>query len=635
MSIIDKPSKKQLDKWMKQYVFKEDQLSKEEMSPEQNEKMLRLIDFFAQYGITFDPKNFSLDTKAYPNYDQYSYIPGQHDIKKWLMAVKNIQYKQKAGFPYKEALHESTQGWKKMEIYDFLNWLKYYEEGTHMKYKFAQTWYENPSMQGYFVPIKQDQPAPNEQNDFEADQQAAQEKEEKKEIIAQQRKKILSRLDSIRKMLRSKDGHTFAGDELETLLEAVHTLEKKITTLNKLSTSIRLYEDMIIREANILHRNGFTKAANTLYAAAQTPSASAQQGTEGKQNGGGSIPLATPPPDPSGAGQTGSSGAINESPAGVGVPNPQSPSGGAETTPQSKGEVTTTTDSVQVQQETMPRSMQLFMDAMNGEEGRTIEKETACDDELEVQDYDNDELMVSEAQVLPPGPPPETLEELPLTDDPMPERGRPAQLPQNSFVPKNKVPTEIIDEEPLEVTEDDLETPKEKEADNIIPTTSNFDVKIDKVLASVTLEDIVSELEDLAKVFKVREIPRRLALVDVMLDSKGLASFFPQLSEAQNKSLESNNYISTRIEDILAKLRGALETKDIDLEGKDQETAVDTSGIKAKLQEDATKEKQRKQMRKEQAEAELASPEKETPEIEMSELEEPTAKPAPIPKPLG
>jgi hypothetical protein len=629
MSIIDKPSKKQLEKWMHDWIAHE---SPE--TPEEDERARKIIEFFEQYGITFDkfnPKNFSIfDSTAYPNYDQYAYIPGQHDVRKWLMAVKNMQYMQKSGMPYREAIRESTKGWKKMEIYDFLNWLKYYEEGTHMKYKFAQSYYVNDSMPGYFVPIRQDVSNADDvaPADFEADQQAAQEKEEKKQIIAQQRKKILSRLDSIRKMLRSEDGRTFAGDELETLLEAIHTLEKKISTLNKLSTSIRLYEDMIVREANVLYSKGFNKAADALYTAAQTPGASGQQLSKGPQAEQDAPPPSAPPPSappaiPSGEGQTGSSGAVNETPAGVGAPNPQSPSGGAETTPESKGQEIAVEDP-------QPIGIKQFIDAMNGQEGKTIEEEHATDDDLEVEDAD-DQLLVTEAQALPPRPPEAVMEDLPLTDDPAPARGKPAQLPRDPFIAKAPATKPAVpftmDEEPLEVTEDDLETPKEKEADNVIPTTSNFDVKIDKVLASVTLEDIVSELEDLAKVFKVREIPRRLALVDVMLDSKGLASFFPQLSEAQNKSLESNNYISTRIEDILAKLRGALETKDIDLEGKEQEAAVDASGVKAKLQEDAAKEQQRKQQRKEQSEAELATPEKETPEIDMGELAGPVARP--------
>ena len=141
-AIIDLPSAKQLKKVIKPYSDEEI----EERATE--EKIKKLMEFFELNGIDYDkfkPQFMSYvdPKKAYPNQDQYSYIPGQHDVKKWLMAVKNIHYKQKAGLPYKEAVRQSTTDWKKMEIYDFLNWLRFYEEGTQMKYKFAQTWYEN------------------------------------------------------------------------------------------------------------------------------------------------------------------------------------------------------------------------------------------------------------------------------------------------------------------------------------------------------------------------------------------------------------------------------------------------------------------------------------------------------------
>ena len=609
----DMPSKKQLSNWMKQYVVSQD----EELSPEKQEEVKRLMEFFERYGITFekfDPKRFSVfNSIAYPNYDGSSHVPGQHDTNKWLMTVKNIRYKQKGGVPYKEAIQESTQGWKKMEIYDFLNWLKYYEEGAHMKYKFAQTWYVNDSMPGYFVPMNK----PEEQKTDDANLQAAQQ-EEKKQIIAQQRKKILSRLDSIRKMLRSQDGHTFAGDELETLLEAVHTLEKKISTLNKLSTSIRLYEDMIVREANVLCRNGFNKAADMLYAAAQTPGAAGQSAT-GKTSGGIDIPPPAAPADPSGAGQRGTAGGINENP---GTPNAQSPAGGPETTPESKGEMIP-------QEETQPLGIQQFMEAMNGQEGKSLEP----DDDLAVDDQE-EELMVSEAQAT--NMPAAALEDIPMTTDPAPVRGNPAELPQNAFVPEEPktAPTPVqapIVEEPLEVTEADIpvKPPEEGEVEVERPA-SDIDSKMDSIMSNVSMEDIVLELENLAKVFKVREIPRRLALIDMLLDAKGLSSYFGNLSEAQAKALESNNYISSRIEDILSKLRGSIATRDIDLEGQTQSTPTDAYPIKAKLEQDANKEKERKQLRKQQENAELEAPAKEVPQVDMEELTPPASPQIPV-----
>ena len=109
--------------------------------------------------------------------------------------------------------------------------------------------------------------------------------EEKRNTIEKQRAKIIGRLDSAEKLLRSPEGQQFAGHELEQLMEAIYTLKKKVQLVNKLSISTRLYEDMIVREANVLGRKGFTKAANMLYSVAQTAGQSGQSAT-GQQDGG-------------------------------------------------------------------------------------------------------------------------------------------------------------------------------------------------------------------------------------------------------------------------------------------------------------------------------------------------------------
>lgn len=629
--IIDKPSKEMVENLIRPY-------SDEELSEAAlGERIKKLMEFFDLHGIDynkFKPEHISFITgkRAYPNYDQYMYIPGQHDMKKWLMAVKGIYYKKKAGLDFKEAVRSATQGWKKMEIYDFLNWLKFYEEGTHMKYKVAQTWYEN-GQPGYFLHIKPDTvPAPEPVVDGNAVNDAREEaerNEEKRNIIEKQRQKIIGRLDSAEKLLRSHEGQQFAGSELESLMEAIYTLKKKVQLVNKLSVSTRLYEDMIVREANVLTRKGFVKAASVLYSVAQTPGQSGQgaTGTEGQ----GAVPPATPPDDPSGAGHPGAPGGL---PAIVpGVPDVNTPVGqdqnkdqppaaaimGAGNAPNGTAQ---STPAIMPQEAPQPKGISEFIKNMN--EGNKTE------DNLEVEDQE-EELMVTEAQAIPapPGPPPAVLEDIPLTDTPAPARGKPANLPP----PLPKKPE--ADEEPLEVTEDDI--PPAPEAEPDLPDTSAFDSKMDAMFANVTIADIVAELEDLAKIFKVREIPRKLSKVDMMLNGKGISSYFPQLSEAQNKALESNNYISTRVEDILSKLRGSMATKDVDLKGGPHAESSEVSGIKDKLEQDQAKEKQRKQMRKEQENAELEGAQKETPEVEMGELGAPPAPLAkgPPPRPLG
>ena len=243
-------------------------------------------------------------------------------------------------------------------------------------------------------------------------------------------------------------------------------------------------------------------------------------------------------------------------------------------------------------------------------------------DQLEVSDHE-EELMVTEAQLAPTVPRP-VLEDVPLTDEPSPTKGTPADLPPSKApLPDAPAPVVTPTEEPLEVTEDDIpgDTPSGgADADAL-------DTKLDHTLDSVTMEEIVAELEDISKYYKVREMPRRLARVDMLFNSKGISAYFPSLSEAQAKALESNNYISTRIDEILSKVRGSLASEDMG----------------SKLKQDEDKEKQRKQMRKEQEAVELEGGKKETPEVEMGELGAPTAPPAvsapakapPVARPLG
>jgi hypothetical protein len=576
-----------------------------ELTPSLEEKIEKLMQFFDQSGIEYHKFNkdhipqLDLDKKkAYPNYDQYMYIPGQHDTHRWLEAVKTVYYKEKQGVGRMQAIRQVVGNWNKMEAYDFLNWLRYHESGDHMKYKTANLWYENDSP-GYFLHVKKDpepiaQPQVSGQDidaarDSIADDLTA---AEKKSIIEKQRQKIVGRLDSAEKLMRSHEGQVFAGKEFEALLDAIYQLKKRVQMVNKISTSTRLYDDMIVREANILTRQGFVKAAEVLYSVAQANNPPpAGLGTDSKK------PLTATPPAPPGQG-SGSAGGLPS----VGPGMPQNP-------PESAPNENSAVDE--------------FL--KNLETGNvTTDDKSQVEDSLEVEDVLNvadEELLVTEAQAMPPG----GLPDVPITDTPAPSKPTPAPPPKAPIAP----------DEPLEVSEEDLPPPK-KETDQKDVTTpaSNFNARMDSILSEVTLADIVAELEDISKVYKVRELPRRLARVDMMMDSVGISSFFPGLSEATNKSLESNNYISTRLEDILSKLRGSMATKEIDLKGEGDVEKPELAGLKNNLKTNEEKEKARKQMRKDQETAELTGNEaKETPEVEIEEDLGPKAPPPPAARP--
>jgi ferritin len=606
-----------------------------EMTPELTERISKLMKFFDETGIDyskFKPEHLSYtDKKAYPNYDQYMYIPGQHNTGKWLEAVRKIYQMETTGQNRVHSIRQVTSGWNVMETYDFLNWLRYYEEGTHLKYKMAQLWYENGAP-GYFLHVKPDpvkEPEPTiSGNDIDFARDTAAADTEKRQTIEKQRNKIIGRLDSAEKLLRSPDGQAFAGKELEALMEAIYQLKKKIQLVNKMSTSTRLYEDMIVREANVLQRDGFTKAANWLHSQAQAnnpPPADKEIGKDGPVN---ALPPPVSPESPSAPLHPGAPGGLpsmgpgmsQNAPASTGVPNAGPNDNAPNLKDMGPAPTETTGNGVATpmpQDDPKPAGISDFLNRMNNE---GTDKSPAEDDELEVSDPEID-MMVTEAQVAPVTEP--------ITTNPAPAPRKSAPITKDA--PADAPATE----KPLEVTEDDIAQPP-SDQDVPSPDASAFDAKVDAVFADLKIDDVVAKLEDLAKIFKVREVPRQLAVVDMMLDSLGLASMFPSLSEAQNKALESNNYISTRVEDILSKLRGAMTSKDIDLRGGNNDRP-EVAGIKNKLVNDAEKEKQRKQQRKEQAAADLAGggdKGKETPEVEIEEdlgTKPPAAPPAVAP----
>lgn len=524
--------------------------------------------------------NKSLKNKvSYPNNNDYINIQNQRDISKWLQAAKDISYKEKNGDNRLNSVRQVTSGWNTVEIFDFLNWFKFYEEGSHLKYKTAQLWYENGAP-GYFLNIKKD-PEQDQQNNLDLSTEVQPDevsKSEKKQIIERQRAKLIGRLDSAEKLLRTRDGQLFADKELESLIEAIFALKKKVFLVNKISTATKLYEDMIIREANILTKKGYYNAANVLFSVADE------------------VPNATSPQPPAE-----SSGNVGGLPAtGNGMPT-DADSGTPNNTPQ-----------LAPSQETplkkeVPDGLKIFLNRMET-------ANTTADDELQVEDAD----IIIEAQSIP------TIDE-PMTSSPMPAPGNkkepftPLKEVSKRELPENSDELLEVEEEPLEVKDESGITnfPDQEES---LP--SNFDVKLDQLMSNITVADVIVELESLSKIFKTREIPRRLSRADMMLDGLGLASFFPSLSEAQNKSLEANNYISSRVDEILSKLRGSMHAKRIDLEGDVTVNKPELSGIKNKLQEDEDKEISRKKMRKEQEQELLESSKplnKETPEIEMNE----------------
>jgi hypothetical protein len=558
--------------------------------------------------------------KAYPNYSDGMIVPGQHNLEKWIQTLKDIYFKENGGMPWKQAFDTSTQGWSDIELQDFNNWVSFYQQKNHLKYKKAQmSWYTPPSDEndaddnligqprqhaGYYLPIETDKESINANlhSDIDFAKDASTEDispAEKRKLVEKQKKKIISRLDSVEKLLRSDEGHLLTESEFDSLMESIYSLKKKISSLRKKTSGNLFYQDLIIREANILANRGLYKAASFLYVTAEEktqPTPNAPATPSGKDL----PPPATESPQPvelSSAPPPAAPGPVSTAPSGQadqpknevsGMPPPQPSASDAVATPN----ITSTPgENSNVAMEEIAQS--LGEGFGNAADDNFVYNESDDSDLVVYDDNDADDYLVAEAQeaIAPPAPAP-----TPMATPPSPEPV--AVTPKESTTPAE-----------ITVTEEPS-----------VENSSGFDNKFEDALGQVTIQDVVVKINELSKIFKTREIPRQLALVDMMLDKLGLISFFPSLSEATNKALESNNYILTRIEDISTQLSGAIKTKDIALTPEEEPVPERVGQIKTNLEEQEKLDKERKEKRKELADRALDERAKdESPELEVTE----------------
>lgn len=498
--------------------------------------------------------------QSYPN--DFNNIPHRksYDINKWVTAFRDFYRKTIAGLERQKALDLVCSGWEKMEKKDFDNWIKYYQGSNHTKYSFdlnilnvkngQLSYYVNDGMPGYIIPFKSEQKEPEIQN--VSDVVTHEEIEsQKREIIELQRSKFLSRLNSAEKLLTEEAGHLLAGPELHRFLEILHALKRDIISVNKKSSSNNTYIDLIYRQSNILSSKGFVKEAALIEKLAQAADTSKLDSSKPETKDSGKALTPTPalagPSTPATTDETKNSDISKlKDDENTLVPSEDSkPEDGKVPGPIEVGK---------------PSKLDGFLQNLNpvqkaetfsADDDFTIVLEGDPFSEIE----DDNNLMITEAQLQPPKTP---------------------QAPE------------------LEVTESDIPALSESHQE-----PKDFDYLIDVAFKNLKVEDVVKKLEDVAKIFKTREISRQLSICDLMLTQLNMSSIFPNLGEAINKSLESNQYCLTRIEDILSALRGALKTEDISLTTEPSPvTDPNAEAVKRTLEDQKIKEKQRKDMRK-------------------------------------
>lgn len=522
-----------------------------------------------------------MEKRAYPQ-DQYgSFMNDPHNVNKWMRSMQEV-YAQAPILGWSKALDQVTSSWDDMEKNDFKNWISFYQENTHQKYKTAN-YIENG---GSFIPNVDHLRAklPGREPDmspFSVSQSvtSAQEEEVQKTIIARKIQSLIGRLNSAERIatnpqvqLALKKFLHMSVDEWVSLLQK---LKREIQLGPIRVTTATLIDDIIYRNANQIAFAGNKMAAKMLIKVAQvslsTPSA---------QTPGGIAPM-----DP---GNT------------PGAMQPLSPKDPGSAAP--NGDMIGST--------TGENPIAEFLSNINNTDISKVE------DELEVDDVDDEASITVTAQAAP------DFKNLPLSPNPAPIPDPKPRPPAPPVPPVSSLP-----EQPLEVSEDEF-------------TNLSTGDPFDKALSSIRVNDIVARLEGIASMFKNRQIARQLSIIDLMMDKIGIAPFFPTLAEAMRSALESNQYCQSRVEDILAKLRGTISTPISEhLEGEvSGQNDAEEDELKSQLAQQEQAEQARKERRKmiqQKEEDESLSPQTPPPPINQELAGPAQVQSAPALRPIG
>lgn len=541
---------------------------------------------------------------AYPNFDTINPIMPSYNLAKWTQAMRDVYIKTHLGASKQDAVLMITKSWDKVEAKHFMDWMKYYESGDHLKYKKAQyKYYVNDDI-NFFVPNPQNVPSPLKAiNDVPKEIEQAktfvpENKEEKREIVEDIRKKILGRLNSAEKILSTQQGHIFAGKDFERLLIAIYELKKQIQTMNKVSLSTQTYVDLIIRQANILKRNGFENASSFMVKFAQN--------TPGDFN----VNLGE---IPSGGSQPNAGGSLgNNTPLNL-TEKPLNKEDG----------------------DGSGKAINEFMENLEGAGFTDFDKNDVSNSD--------DDVVIDEDVFLDQDVSPSGKDDLVVEAQEMPAN-------KENVLPKPKLPNENkIAPEVNTGLSKDIEN-KDLGADGIKPNQesntigNHVDGLIDSAFGDISINDIISKLEQVLDIFRNREITKQLVICDLMLNRLNLSSMFPNLGETIHKNYEVGAYSLSRLEDILSKLKGASDVKNqIDLVQPDRPVSPGIEQVKKNLEQSSNAEKERKKMRQQmqdqkvmenvnKPELEVEAPAEEI-GAEPVQLKQPSTKTLPPPKP--
>lgn len=500
---------------------------------------------------------------AYPQPGAIIELP-QYDIGRWVAATREIYALMNRGRDQVEARQSVIGNWEPKEQMDYEQWLKFYKERTPEKYPKLAALGDTDGLFLANLPIGVNSlrarhvsgklPNPISTTpiyDHKEVPGMPQDINYARDKIEVQRKKLISRLNSAEKMLASMDGQLFAGDDQELMLKLLQDLKRRIQTANKLTAKSSLFVDHIYRTANLLKVKGRDNAAGFFMKLAQLE-----------------------------------------------------PPGGLEMPPLPGTDVPTDTPvSAEGNKDETYECLREFFD--------NLRRGISDEDDTPEKRKEKEQKAAMPAAAPPPMPaalPPASPATAAIEIEDIIKIGTGYWHPRSKFAqalpsPPPPVPAPAVG--PPSPPADVVEVPED---DNKEPAAEdNTEDVIDAALKGINVNDVVSRLEMLVSIYNKREIARQLAILDIMMDRLGLSSFFPALGEAMGKALESNQYIGSRLEGVLTKLKGSMNVPGASewIQPKTVEMSPETAGLRNNLQKKEDEEARRKELRKQQDLAKL------------------------------
>ena len=508
-----------------------------------------LLNFYHAVGASLGrlgiPLKKTFKSQAYPQGWFGNVLLPPYDINRWMRATGDIYSRVKSGEDEAQAFNLITSNWDKMEKMDYKNWLKFYQEGANLKYKTASPGYQSDF--GFYLPN------PIEYSALKAKLPNPINPQEKEDI------------ENVQPAPKPKDDLNSVKDKIEghrsRLLGRLNSAEKLLCSTEgqffageDQETMLRLLQDLKrkIQTANKINVNS-ALFEDLIYRAAY------QSELSGCQKFSKLLHKVAQAQETASEGEAAPPDLL----ADLGEPTP----------PADLGEGTAPMESLpgenaaipEAESTTLTPTQQSFKTFFNLlESGSTDTDELEADDALLTVSSDYEpEVIVVEAQ----------------------------EAPVQEAVPE-PVANQPGEESVVEVAEPD---------DHVTDA-------IEMALKNVSINDAISKLEGLSGLYKRREISKEIFIVDLMLNQLGIGSFFPSLAEAEKSILESNQYVSTRIDDILAKLRGGINIENSDKFVKQENPDAPMTPLQQNLQEQEDQEKAKKQRRREIEDAKNSGP---------------------------